>query len=429
MRAVMRHTHIYSLVLIVLGMFCLHIPVRAEGIFTLTSEFTYDHQVELKMVMEENSGISGFDIERCDVAGGAYTYLTTKTVWNYYFDDDDYWFYDWDDGNTETYIDDSVLAAYTTYYYRVTAFKYALDEYGDETEEKLVLSVQEIAVFYPGIGPTVTEGKRSGKNGSSLTWTSVAGAEGYLVYGMTDMDEKGNMLFYPDTDNESGFQLLAEKAGNMNTSANFKKLVNGVTYYYRIYAYSTVNGERKLSFSSDVSSVPMDYYAYASESYMDKVKRAFGSVKKQEKNFKTEQKARKQMKTISIKVWDFASGKKGKKVTRIKYLTVNKRLAPTIKQIFKEIYNSKEKQVIHDIGCYSYRTGEHMYGLAIDVNPNENYMIDGKKILSGKYWKPGKDPYSIPEDSDFVRIMNRYGFYRGEWGERRDYMHFSFFGG
>ena len=92
------------------------------------------------------------------------------------------------------------------------------------------------------------------------------------------------------------------------------------------------------------------------------------------------------------------------------------------------IYNNKEKQVIHDIGCYSYRAGEHMYGLAIDVNANENYMIDGKKVLAGSYWKPKKDPYSIPNNSQFVKIMKRYGFYRGAWGKRKDYMHFSYFG-
>jgi hypothetical protein len=73
-----------------------------------------------------------------------------------------------------------------------------------------------------------------------------------------------------------------------------------------------------------------------------------------------------------------------------------------------------------------------MYGMAIDINPNENYMIDKvngkKKILSGSYWKPKSDPYSIPADCELVRIMQRYGFYRGDWGDRKDYMHFSYFG-
>ena len=69
-----------------------------------------------------------------------------------------------------------------------------------------------------------------------------------------------------------------------------------------------------------------------------------------------------------------------------------------------------------------------MYGLAIDINPNENYMIDGKTILSGSFWKPKKSKYSIPLNCETVRIMERYGFYRGFWGERKDYMHFSYFG-
>ena len=54
--------------------------------------------------------------------------------------------------------------------------------------------------------------------------------------------------------------------------------------------------------------------------------------------------------------------------------------------------------------------------------------IDGKKVLAGSYWKPKKDPYSIPNNSQFVKIMKRYGFYRGAWGKRKDYMHFSYFG-
>ena len=41
------------------------------------------------------------------------------------------------------------------------------------------------------------------------------------------------------------------------------------------------------------------------------------------KNFATAKKAYKQMKIIKIKVWDFKNGKKGKKVTKIKSLTVN----------------------------------------------------------------------------------------------------------
>ena len=71
-----------------------------------------------------------------------------------------------------------------------------------------------------------------------------------------------------------------------------------------------------------------------------------------------------------------------------------------------------------------------MMGLAIDINPEENYQIrnDGT-ILCGRLYKPGKNPYSIPMDGEFAHIMNKYGFTQGIFSSSRDYMHFSYFGG
>ena len=136
------------------------------------------------------------------------------------------------------------------------------------------------------------------------------------------------------------------------------------------------------------------------------------------------------MKTITVKVWD---KKSKKKYTRKFRITVNKGLAPSIKEMFKEIYKSKERFPIHEIGCYSWRgknsSSEHCEGLAFDINSNENYMIQGKKVLAGSFWKPKKNRYSIPLNCKLVKILEKYGFNRGLWGSRRDYMHFSYFGG
>ena len=33
------------------------------------------------------------------------------------------------------------------------------------------------------------------------------------------------------------------------------------------------------------------------------------------------------------------------------------------------------------------------------------------------------------DSKDLVKILEKYGFSRGFWGERKDYMHFSYFGG
>lgn len=419
----MNHKRITRILFICLVcvLFC-KCPVFAQELFSVTGKCTKEQKVILDINVADESNIDGFDIYRADIAGGEYQYLgnvETDSRSYYYSTYDDYY----DDTPDYTYEDETVLNIYQTYYYRVQAYQY-VD--GEEENKKYIQNV-DVSVLIVGAGPDITYGKRKGRNGVLLKWTKDSGADGYLVCCMTDMDKKGNMI-YPDLYDEEGYTLLKTINSAEQTSASFSKLTNGVTYTYRIYAYKDMNGTRVLSLSSEMKSVPMDYYAYFSESYTKKVKRAFGSQKKMNKNFKTAQKAGRQMKTIKIKVWDFANGKKGKKVTRVKYLTVNKRLAPTIEQIFKEIYKSKEKQVIHDIGCYSYRTGEHMYGMAIDVNANENYMIDGKKILAGRYWKPKSDPYSIPNNSEFVKIMRRYGFERGAWGKRKDYMHFSYFG-
>lgn len=415
--------------ILILGILLVSLPAHAEGLLKVTGVCQEAKKATLELeITDATAGIDGVEIYRADTKGGEYQYIGEEELYDLYY-------YDYYTGKSAyRYTDPTVLTPYRDYYYQVKAYHIEYDEYYDEdyddyieNEVKEYLDTVEVSVYVVGPGPSIKSGKRSGKNAAKLTWKQVADADGYLIYCIKDMDKKGNMI-YPDIYNESKYTLVKTIKNNKTLSATFKKLTNGVTYTYRIYAYKNIDGSRVKSISSQTKSIAMDYYAYAGESYNKKVKRAFGSEKKKQKNFATAKKAAKQMKTIKIKVWDFKNGKNGKKITRTKYLTVNKNLAPTIQQIFKEIYNSKEKQVIHDIGCYSYRTGEHMYGLAIDVNPNENYMIDGKKILAGKFWKPKKNAYSIPNNSQFVKIMNRYGFYRGAWGARKDYMHFSYFG-
>lgn len=412
------------LVILISGIFFMDMRVYAQEPFEVTGKCIEGQKVALEININDETNIDGFDVYRGESASGEYQYIGNLETEKYdsynnyyynYYDDEDY-----DIGADYIYTDSAVLTLYHTYYYRVQAYQY-LDE------EKVCGQFIDTEVLIVGSGPEITYAKRNGKFGSKLKWTPVADADGYLIYCMKDYDDNGNSLSVNRND-ETEYELVKTIEGNSMFSASFKKLTNGVTYTYRIYSYKNINGRQIPSVSSKMQEITMDYYAYAGEDYYQKVKRAYGSAKAQKKNFSTAMKASKQMKTIKIKVWDFKNGRKGKKVTKVKSLTVNKRLAPTIQQIFKEIYESREKQVIHDIGCYSYREGEHMHGLAIDVNPNENYMIDGKKVLAGRYWKPKKDPYSIPNDSEFVKIMNKYGFMRGAWGKRKDYMHFSYFG-
>ena len=134
------------------------------------------------------------------------------------------------------------------------------------------------------------------------------------------------------------------------------------------------------------------------------------------------------MTTIKVKVWDFVGGMSGRKITKTKYLTCNKGVAPTLKKIFQKIYHGKEKAPIYELGCYSWRTGQHGQGLAVDINSNYNAMFDNGKPTVGKCWKPKKYAYSIKRNGDIENAFAEYGFSRGLWGSRKDYMHFSYFG-
>ena len=136
---------------------------------------------------------------------------------------------------------------------------------------------------------------------------------------------------------------------------------------------------------------------------------------------------------IAVPVWRLQSD--GTKTTGTAYLQVNASLSAIYKAIFEEIYNGDEKFPINDVGCYSWRTGEHSQGTAVDINPNENMEAtinaDGSLTPTcGTHWTPGTDPFSIPEGGDVYNAFTKYGFAWGgnAWHSKRDYMHFSYFG-
>jgi hypothetical protein len=132
--------------------------------------------------------------------------------------------------------------------------------------------------------------------------------------------------------------------------------------------------------------------------------------------------------TISLKLWRYEDDKKVPWTTKMR---LNKALTDDVEQIFKEIYRGKEKFPIYDIGSFSKRDhkSEHNYGMAIDINPNENYMIGGGDATVGSFWNPEKSEYSIPADGDVVKAFKRHGWgWGGDWHSKKDYMHFSYMG-
>ena len=184
-----------------------------------------------------------------------------------------------------------------------------------------------------------------------------------------------------------------------------------------LYASCTITVERNMSL------------AYAGESYEDKCIRVFGKVVEEPK-LVYDLTDTSYLVSVPVKVWQFTDSTHTEKTTRTIYVQVHANLADTIQAIFEEIYNGEEQFPIYSAGGYYKSTySEHTPGLAIDINPNENYecKLDGTPT-TGEYWKPGEDPYSIPADGDVVRAFKKYGFgWGGDWRSKKDYMHFSYF--
>lgn len=228
----------------------------------------------------------------------------------------------------------------------------------------------------------------------------------------------------------------------LGTSSNkkwYKVKVNGKVGYvnksrvkYKKTASKTVNKTvESTSKAETVNSAPaVSGLAYQGESYQSRCKRIFGSSTF--RWYRTAAEAEKYQVTIQVPVWRLNSS--GKKYSSAATLKVHKGIAPTVKQIFQEIYQSDERFPIKDVGGYGWRgagsRSEHILGVAIDINYNENYMCTNSgRALVGSFWRPGENPYSISPDSDVVRIFEKYGFNWGvNWSSKKDYMHFSYFG-
>lgn len=156
----------------------------------------------------------------------------------------------------------------------------------------------------------------------------------------------------------------------------------------------------------------------------------FGDVEAE--RYQTAQEALEHMVGVTVDVWTLNSN--GSKTPSKRTVTVHKAVAETIRLIFQEIYEGPEQFPIKNLGGYAWRpssTSEHRWGLAVDINSNENYMIrkDGT-VVAGSFWLPGENPYSIKPDGDVVRAFKKYGFTWGgdAWPMSNDYMHFSFLG-
>lgn len=159
--------------------------------------------------------------------------------------------------------------------------------------------------------------------------------------------------------------------------------------------------------------------------------RLFGEADK--RRFASREEADAHVVKVTVPVWRL-NASTGEKTSGSCTFTVHEALAEDITAIFTEIYGDPEQFPIKNIGGYRWvdgAKGEHNCATAVDVNWEENYQIyDSGKVGAGNYWKPGDDPFSIPENGSVVRIFASYGYSWGgnAWPGSKDYMHFSYMG-
>lgn len=150
--------------------------------------------------------------------------------------------------------------------------------------------------------------------------------------------------------------------------------------------------------------------------------------------FATQEDASYNMTTVSFPVWKLNSF--GEKFSSTASLVVNRNLADEVVKIFTSIYNDPEQFPIRNVGGYSWRNtafgslSQHSYGTCIDINYDENYYCyPSGEAITGSFWKPYENPFSITPDGSVVRAFSKYGWtWGGNWTNLKDYMHFSYLG-
>ncbi len=153
------------------------------------------------------SGVTGYHIYRAETEAGAYSLVRTNTA------------------NTQTAYTDTGLVPGKTYYYKVAA--YSMSD-GNEIESIYAGPVSATPTL-PSPG-NVKAVKNTGVDSATLSWSSVSGASGYEIY--------------RSTNSSSDYSLLYTTSSATETSYTDTAVLHAGTYYYKVNAYSLVNGEK-----------------------------------------------------------------------------------------------------------------------------------------------------------------------------------------
>lgn len=244
----------------------------------------------------------------------------------------------------------------------------------------------------------------------TFSWSNVAGAKSYVVL---IKDTSGKVINSFETTS-----LSADVSSMLSKDKGYTVIV-GAKYNDYITVYSD---PAYVYFESETPDILV--------SQADKYNRVFPNGKP----FTTKAEADANMRTIYVPVWQMDAN--GNKYSNRLPLVVNLNLADEVMRIFTNIYNDPEKFPIKDVGAYSFRNtafgsvSHHSYGTCIDINFDENYYCyPSGQAITGSFWKPYENPFSITPDGSVTRNFKKYGWtWGGDWTNLKDYMHFSYLG-
>ena len=215
----------------------------------------------------------------------------------------------------------------------------------------------------------------------------------------------------------------------INAGAGYHKVNFNGKIGYISARYLSISSSASTSSSAGVPIGSSD----ARYQYLLGMDTVYFSVSNPPKGYKSASAARKNMTTITVKCWRIKSS--GIKYASSMKLTVSKKLAENVKQIFDEIYALPCKFPIKTLVGYHYGkvTGpmlenvkllsHHSFGAAIDINYMQNDYYLGK----GNDLRDRSNPYYIPKE--VIAVFTKYGWY---WGGNfpicADTMHFQYLG-
>jgi hypothetical protein len=242
-----------------------------------------------------------------------------------------------------------------------------------------------------------------------LYWVPVQNAEEYIVR----IHDSGGDLLKKVTVREPLLNITENSALSFANVFGTKDQNHSVSYTVQAVSAHGIKSKR----TEPVSFTALKY-ASARERYgRDYIK------------YKNGKKGKKHQVVVALNVWRDTGDEIVPATVRF---SVNKAVADSVAQVFGEYFNGQERFPIQSIGGFAIRAkrSEHNYGTAIDINPNENFMVGPSGITAGSYWDPGRSRYSIAPDSELVKAFERHGWYwaGNGWGSTYDYMHFSFMG-